>query len=90
MLDLSPGGVSFGCIKDRSIPEIWTLDIIDNTGVHLLDIPVETVWAGKNKNLKKSSIYETVVGAKFDCSKLSPEQKSALNHLLEFLRESNS
>ena len=50
-----------------------------------MDIPVRTVWAGKHKDSRASSIYEMVVGAQFNCNKLSPEQKSALHQLLSFL-----
>ncbi len=89
VLDVSSGGVSFGCTSERKIPEIWTVDIIDNKGVHLLDFPVKTVWAGKNTDSKSSSIYEIVVGAQFNNNKFSPEQKSALDQLLAFLKESD-
>jgi hypothetical protein len=89
VLDVSSGGISFGCTSERKIPEIWTVDIIDNKGVHLLDFPVKTVWAGKNKDSKSSLIYEMVVGAQFNNNKLSPEQKSALDQLLTFLKESD-
>ena len=87
VLDVSSGGVSFGCTSERKIPEIWTIDIIDNKGVHLLDIPVRTVWAGKSKDSRASSIYEMVVGAQFNSNILSPEQKSALDQLLAFLNK---
>ena len=87
VLDVSSGGVSFGCTSERKIPEIWTVDIIDNKGVHLFDIPVRTVWAGKSKDARTSSIYEMVVGAQFNNNILSPEQKSALDQLLTFLNK---
>lgn len=88
VFDLSPGGFSFGCTKDREIPEILTVDIVDNKGLHLLDLSVKTVWAAKNKDLKTSSIYEMIVGAQFN-NDLSPEQQVALDRLVTILTESN-
>ena len=88
VFDLSPGGVSFGCTSERRIPEILTVDIVDNMGLHLLDLPLKTIWAAKNKDLCTSSIYEVIVGAKFE-NDLSPEQQAALNQILHFLEDSS-
>ena len=85
VLDLSSKGVSFGCTKERTFPETWTVDIVNNTGIHIWDLPIKTVWAEKNNTYPSSSIHPVKMGAKFD-EKLTSEHLSALTELLEFLR----
>ncbi len=86
VFDLSSGGVSFGCTSEREVPEILTVDIVDNAGLHLLDLPLKTIWAAKNMDRSTSSIYEVIVGAQFN-NELSPEQQAALNQLLKLLND---
>lgn len=80
VFDLSQGGVSFGCSSEVTIPEIWTVDIRDDTGVHLPDISMKTVWTAKNEDMNTASIYQIVVGAQFN-KNLSPEEQYALDQL---------
>lgn len=89
VFDLSPGGFSFGCTSRREIPETLTVDIVDNQGLHLLDLSVKTIWAARNRDLNTSSIYEIIVGAKFN-NDLSSEQQSALEGLVMILKDSNA
>jgi hypothetical protein len=81
VINLSSGGFSFGCVNERELPEKWTVDIVNNKGVHIWDLPVRTVWAEKNCQLEKSSIYAVKVGVKFE-NGLSLEHQSALNELV--------
>ena len=80
VFDLSRGGVSFGCNGEAKIPEIWTVDIRDDNGVHLPDISMKTVWTAKNNDMNTASIYEIVVGAEFNTD-FSPEEQSTLDQL---------
>ena len=80
VFDLSSGGISFGCTSERTIPDTWILDIIDDTGVHLPNLPMRTVWTAKNQDMNTASIYEVVIGAEFS-ENLSPEEQSAIGQL---------
>ena len=90
VFDLSSGGFSFGCINERELPEKWTVDIINDKGVRLWDLPVETVWAKKYNTSPKTSIHTIKVGARFLEQDMSPVNKSALQDLLEFLNNNKS
>ena len=80
VFDLSRGGVSFGCNGEAKIPEIWTVDIRDDNGVHLPDISMKTVWTAKNNDMNTASIYEIVVVAEFNTD-FSPEEQATLDQL---------
>ena len=86
VLDLSVEGVSFGCTRVRKFSEILTVDIIDNSGIQIWDLPIETIWAEKNDAYPSSSIHAVKMGARFH-KDLTHEQISALSHLMAFLRE---
>jgi len=86
VLDLSSKGVLIGCLSERKFPEIWTVDIVNNTGVHNWDLPIRTIWAEKNDFNPASSIHAVKIGARFR-KNLTPEHLSALNQLLECIRE---
>lgn len=86
VLDLSSEGVSFGCTGERKFPETWTVDIINNSGIHIWDLPIKTIWAEKKDTHRSSSIHAVRMGAKFH-ENLTPEHISALSQLLDFLRE---
>ena len=82
VFDLSLGGIAFGCTRERSIPDTWSVDIIDDTGVHLPNISMKTVWTAKNKDLNTATIYEIVVGAEFN-EDLSQTEQRSLNKLFK-------
>ena len=88
VFNLSSGGVSFGCTGYSAIPDRLVVDIVDDKGLHLLDLPIDRIWDAKNRDVGTAAIYETIVGAKFS-DDLSPGQRSALNQLLEFFNEVN-
>lgn len=83
VFNLSLSGVSFGCAGYRDIPERLIIDIVDDKGLHLLDLPIHRVWSAKNQDASTAAIYDTIVGARFT-AELSPNQQFALNQLLEF------
>lgn len=84
VFNLSSGGFSFGCVSERELPETWTVDIVNDKGVHIWDLPVKTVWAKKSDGPLKASIHSVKVGARFQ-DDLSSEHMSALNELIAFL-----
>ncbi len=84
ILNVSHGGLSFGCVKDRELPESLTIDIVNSRGVHIWDIPVEKVWLKRCDSTYHYSIHTTIVGARFTSS-LSPDQKAALDELISSL-----
>lgn len=86
VLDLSSEGVSFGCTKERKFPETWTIDIVNNSGVHIWDLPIKTIWTEKNDAYPSSSIHAVKMGARFH-ETITSEHLSALTQLLEFLSE---
>lgn len=89
LFNLSEGGISFGCTSERDVPKYVTVDIIDNYGLQLFDLPVETIWSAKNNDVKTVSMYEMVVGAKFN-NTLSSVQRNDLDKLIRFLKDESS
>ena len=86
VFDLSVGGISFGCSKYLKFTGICNVDIVNNSGVHIWDLPIKKIWAEKNNTHSSSSIYTVRVGAQFN-ENLSPEQLYGLNQLLELPRQ---
>ena len=83
VLDLSPGGVSFGCTSERKFPETLTVDILNNSGTHIWDLPIKAIWAEKNNAETCSSLYVLRLGAKFH-ENLTSEHLSAITKILNF------
>ncbi len=86
IFNLSSEGIAFGCTIDSKIPSTLTVDIFNNAGLHIFNIPLEKVWLATNEGQDTPSMYEIILGAKF-CGKLSREQQAALDQILEFLWE---
>ena len=86
VLNLSIGGISFGCTADQIFTGTWIVDIVNNSGVRIWDLPIKIIWTDKNNTHSSSSIHTVKMGAKFNAN-LSPEQLYALSQLLERLRE---
>jgi hypothetical protein len=84
IFNLSSEGIAFGCTIDSKIPNTLTVDIFNNAGLHILNIPLEKVWLATNEGQETPSMYEVILGAKF-CERLSREQQTALDQILEFL-----
>ena len=88
ILDLSLGGVSFGCIDKSDIPDRLVVDVEDDKGLHLIDLPVERVWVAESHDSNFSEFYDTIVGARFK-NPLAPDQQATLNQLLVFFSKNN-
>ena len=89
VLDLSTEGLSFRCTENRKFPETLTIDIVNNSGVHIWDLPIKIIWSEKINTHSFSSIHTVKIGAKF-LDTLSPENLSALNQLLGLTRKDSS
>lgn len=76
LIDISSGGISFRCRKEQCFSKRWDVDIVDSSGIHLYELPVEKVWESVEEKKKYVSIFTTTVGVKF--KRLSPKQLSAL------------
>ncbi len=83
VLDLSPTGISFGCTNERKFPETLTVDVVNNTGMHIWDLPIKPIWVEKNNADSFSSLYVSRLGAKFD-ENLTSEHLSAITSMLNY------
>ncbi len=84
IFNLSSEGIAFGCTSGSKIPNTLNVDIFNNAGLHIFNIPLEKIWLATNEGQDTSSMYEVILGAKF-CEKLSRDQQAALDQILEFL-----
>jgi len=89
VFDFSQGGLSFGCTSEREVPDIMAIDIIDNSGLKIYNLPVEIIWAGKNKDINTESIYKMIVGVKFN-KKNSYDQQVKLDQLTRLIKKDAS
>ncbi|OEU54444.1 MAG: hypothetical protein BA862_06125 [Desulfobulbaceae bacterium S3730MH12] len=80
VIDISSGGISFRCRNEQNIPKKWLIDIVDSTGIHLEEFPVERIWKSAEDKKKHTCKYITTVGLKF--KRLSLEQRVALYELI--------
>ena len=83
VLDLSPTGISFGCTNERKFPETLTVDVINNSGIHIWDLPIKPIWVEKNNADSFSSIFVSRLGGKFD-ENLTIEHLSAIASILNY------
>jgi hypothetical protein len=89
VLNFSQGGLSFGCPSEREVPDIMAIDIIDNSGLKIYNLSVETIWAGENKDTNTESIYKMIVGVKFN-KKNSYDQQVKLDQLTRLIKKDGS
>ena len=89
VLDLSAEGLSFRCTENRKFPETLTIDVVNNSGVHIWDLPIKIIWVEKINTHSFASIHTVKIGAKFR-DNLSPENLHALNQLLGLIRKDSS
>ena len=74
VLNLSQGGMLLGCADELTIPDIMAVDIIDNSGLEIYNLPIETVWSSRNKDINMESLYKMILGIKFNTNKFSDHQ----------------
>ena len=81
--DLSPTGISFGCTNERKFQETLTVDVINNSGLRIWDLPIKPIWVEKNNADSFSSLFVSRLGAKFD-ENLTIEHLSAIASILNY------
>jgi len=89
VFDFSQGGLSFRCVSEREVPDTMAIDIIDNSGLKIYNLPVETIWSGRTKTINSESIFKMMVGVKFDDT-ISSDQQAKLNRLLRLIKQDAS
>lgn len=89
VFDFSNGGLSFGCASEREVPDIMAIDIIDDSGLKIYNLSVETIWAGKNKDVSPESIFKMIVGVKFNKNNSSVQQ-AKLDELIRLISKDTS
>ena len=89
VFDVSQGGLSFRCVSEREVPETMAIDIIDNSGLKIYKVPVETIWTGRNESIDSESIFKMIVGVKFD-DNISSDQQAKLNQLVRLIKKDAS
>ncbi len=80
ILDISRGGLSFGCLYHHDFPSVWSLDVIDARGFHLKHLGVRKIWEEQNGHADLSGSFELEIGVEF--INLSPRQENELELLL--------
>jgi hypothetical protein len=81
VFDISPTGISFRCTNERNFPESLTVDVVNNSGMHVWDLPIKPIWVEKINADSFSSLYVSRLGAKFE-GNLTPEHLSAISNIL--------
>jgi hypothetical protein len=76
VMDISSGGMSFKCPVYQKLPQSLTVDIIDRSGNHLADCPVEKVWVCPGG----TSFFSMGVGVRF--AGLSESRREELERLI--------
>ena len=86
VLDISLGGVSFGCTSEQKIPESLNIDVVNNSGIHVWNLPIKVIWAEKITTELFSSLYVSRYGASFD-DDLTSEHLSAITEILNYSQQ---
>ena len=83
VFDISTTGISFRCTNERQFPETLTVDVVNNSGMHVWDLPIKANWVKKNNADPISTLYVLRLGAKFD-ENLTTEHLSAITDILSY------
>ena len=84
VLNLSQRGMLFGCSEELAVPDKMAIDIIDNSGLEILNLPIEIIWSSKNNDIYVDSLYKMIVGVKFNIKKNS-NQQAKIDQLLRLI-----
>lgn len=80
--DISEGGISFKCLYLQELPEAYTIDLLNTSGIHLQNLPVEKVWESPDKKQGSGTTFALRVGARF--TSLSHNQESILRLMINY------
>jgi len=79
IIDISQDGLSFGCLYPHTLPEEFSLDLLDAKGTLIKSINVRKIWERRGMDLSHGS-YELEVGVEF--TELTSLQYDELDELL--------
>ena len=77
IINLTPEGLSFKCVKSLSLSRECSLDIYDTSGLNLELLQVKKIWEKIPSSQDASTQFSMIVGVTF--RHLSPSQKEQLN-----------
>jgi hypothetical protein len=77
IINLTPEGLSFKCLKSLSLSQECSLDIYDTSGLDLELFQVKKIWEKIPSSQDALTQFSMIVGAAF--RNLSPSQKAQLN-----------
>jgi PilZ domain len=77
IINLTPGGLSFKCVKSFSLSQEYSLDIYDTSGLNLELLQVKKIWEKIQSNQDAPTQFSMIVGVAF--RHLSPSQKAQLD-----------
>jgi len=77
IINITPEGLSFKCLKSLSLSRECSLDIYDTSGLNLELLQVKKIWEKIPSNQDAPTQFSMIVGVAF-CH-LSPSQKAQLN-----------
>ncbi len=77
IINLSPEGLSFKCVKEWSFSQDISLDIYDAANLSLEQLPVRKIWEKHTYNQRTSLQFLIIVGVAF--KNLPAVQKEQLN-----------
>lgn len=79
IIEISSGGLSFGCLYPHFLPDEWCMDILNAQGLHLKNIQVRKIWEQSLESTEVRSRFEVVTGVEF--IDLSAEQRIEIREL---------
>ena len=86
IINLSPEGLLFRCVKEWSFSRDWSLDIYDAADLSLEKLQVRKIWEEHLNNQGTPLQFSIIVGVAFkDLSDLQKEQLNAYIRKLESL-----
>jgi len=77
IINLTPEGLSFKCVKSLSLSRECSLDIYDTSGLNIELLQVKKIWEKTLCSQDPPTQFSMIVGVKF--RHLSPSQKTKLN-----------
>ncbi len=84
IVNLTPEGLSFKCLKKLSFVQECLLDIYDTSGLSLEQLQVKKIWEKIPSSQSTASHFSTIVGVAF--KNLSPQQKEQLKSYVQQLK----
>jgi hypothetical protein len=85
IVNVTPEGLSFKCLKKWSFSQECSLDIYDTSGLSLEQLQVKKIWEKIPSSQGSPSQFSTIVGVAFH--NLSPPQKEQLKLYIQQLEK---